>query len=145
MFARILFVCVGNVCRSPTAEYLFRKRLPDAGIAVESAGLGALVGRGMDKTALAVLADRGVDGGAHVARQLNAAMLRAADLVLAMEKRHLAAIGRMAPEVSGKSFLLGKWQGEQAIPDPYGQQRAAFEHVYGLVDVSVARWIERLD
>lgn len=145
MFGRILFVCVGNVCRSPTAEYLFRKRLPDAGIAVASAGLGALVGQGMDKTALAVLADRGIDGSAHVARQVNAAMLRAADLVLAMEKRHLAAIGQIAPEVSGKSFLLGKWQEGQAIPDPYRQQRAAFEHVYELVDVSVARWIERLN
>lgn len=144
MFGRILLVCVGNICRSPTAEYVFRKRLPDAGIAVESAGLGAMVGRGMDRTALAVLAGRGIDGSAHVARQLSASMLRAADLVLAMEKPHLAAIGRIAPEASGKSFLLGKWQGGQAVPDPYRRPREVFEHVYELVDASVARWIERL-
>ena len=98
----------------------------------------------MDPLALAMLAEHGVDGSAHVARQLDDGMLRRADLILVMEKRHAAAIARTAPEASGKTFVLGKWQGDLAIADPYRQQRAAFEHVYGLIDDAVSRWVERL-
>lgn len=144
MFKRILIVCVGNICRSPTAEYLFRHRLASTDIQVESAGLGALAGKGMDRLALALLAEHGVDGSAHVARQLDDDMLQRADLVLVMEKRHAAAITRTAPQASGKTFMLGKWQGELAIPDPYRQQRAAFEHVYGLIDDAVSGWVQRV-
>lgn len=144
MFKRILIVCVGNICRSPTAEYLLRNRLSKTDIAVESAGLGALVGHSMDATALAVLAEHGIDGSAHVARQLDDSMLRSAELVLAMEKRHVATISQSAPQASGKTFMLGKWQGDINIPDPYRQRREAFEHVYDLIDGSVSRWLERL-
>lgn len=145
MFKRILLVCVGNICRSPTAEYLFRNRLSTTDIRIESAGLGAMVGKGIDPLALAVLAEHGVDGSAHVARQLHDDMLRSADLVLVMEKRHAVAIARTAPQVSGKIFMLGKWQGDLTIPDPYRQQREAFEHVYGLIDGAVSCWVERLN
>lgn len=144
MFKRILVVCVGNICRSPTAEYLLRQRLADTGIVVESAGLAAMTGRAMDATALEVLAEHGIDGSAHVARQLNDSMLRSAELVLVMEKRHVAAISQRAPQASGKTFMLGKWQGDINIPDPYRQRREAFEHVYELIDDSVSRWVERL-
>jgi protein-tyrosine phosphatase len=144
VFKSILVVCVGNICRSPTAEYLFRHRLSATDINVESAGLGALAGNGMDATALAVLADHGIDGGAHVARQLNENMLRSAELVLVLEKRHVATIVQTAPQVSGKVFMLGKWQGDRNIPDPYRQHRVAFEHVYDLIDDAISSWVERL-
>jgi len=145
VFKRILLVCVGNICRSPTAEYLFRNRLAASDIHVESAGLGALAGSGMDPSALAVLAEHGVDGGAHVARHLNDRMLQSADLILAMEKRQVSSLSRTAPQASGKIFLLGKWQADLAIPDPYRQQRVAFEHVYRLIDDAVTQWVKRLD
>ena len=98
----------------------------------------------MDQLALALLSEHGVDGSAHVARQLDDDMLQRADLILVMEKRHAAAITRTAPQASGKTFVLGKWQGDLAIPDPYRQRRAAFEHVYRLIDDSVSSWIQRL-
>jgi protein-tyrosine phosphatase len=151
VFKRILIVCVGNICRSPTAEYLFRHRLDavvkdgNEKVIVESAGLGALVGNGMDATALGVLAEHGVDGGSHVARQLNGDMLRSADLIVVMEKRHVAAITKVAPQASGKTFLLGKWQQDLNIPDPYRQHKIAFEHVYDLIDDAVSSWVERLN
>jgi protein-tyrosine phosphatase len=151
VFKRILIVCVGNICRSPTAEYLFRQRLfavdidGSSDVLVESAGLGALVGSGMDTTALSVLAEHGVDGRSHLARQLNGDMLRAAELVLVMEKGHVAAITKAAPQASGKTFLLGKWQHDVSIPDPYRQHRIAFEHVYDLIDDAVTSWVERLN
>jgi len=151
VFKRILIVCVGNICRSPTAEYLFRHRLEavdkDASkkVVVESAGLGALAGNGMDATALSVLAEHGVDGSRHVARQLNGDMLRSAELIVVMEKSHVAAITKVAPQASGKTFLLGKWQQDASIPDPYRQHRIAFEHVYDLIDDAVSSWVERLN
>src|SRR4029079_18865235 len=98
VFKRILFVCIGNICRSPTAEYLMRARLP-ADIEVASAGLGALVGHPMDATAARVLLEHGVDGSAHRGQQVTAELLRKSDLILAMEKFQVASIVRTAPEV----------------------------------------------
>lgn len=149
MFRRILVVCIGNICRSPTAEFLLRESLqqsgvPPAAVQVASAGLSAMRGYPIEDTAAQVLREHGVDGAGHRARQLTPAMLRDADLVLAMEKSHVAAIGRMAPETSGKVFLLGKWQDDTPVPDPYGQQREAFDHVYQLIERGVAAWLPHL-
>jgi protein-tyrosine phosphatase len=140
VFHRILIVCIGNICRSPTAEFLFRRAFAGRGIECGSAGLGALVDKPMDPLAQALLAEHGMDGSAHRARQLTPALLREADLVLAMEQGHIASMRRLAPEASGKVMLLDKWGAGQDIPDPYRQQRAAFEHVYDLIERGVAGW-----
>ena len=141
MFKKLLLVCVGNICRSPTAEILMRHRLQGrAGVEVASAGLQALVGRPIDPTAAELLREAGLDPDGHRARQASPSVLAAADLVLVMEQAHLSRITREVPQVSGKTFLLGKWRGGREIPDPYRQQRAAFEHVYGLIDDCVAGW-----
>ena len=144
MFNRVLTVCIGNICRSPTAEYLFRQRLAPRGIQLSSAGLGALAGHPMDATALQLLTEHDIDGAAHRARQLTPGMLRDADLVLGMEKSHVAAMVRLAPEASGKIFLLDKWVQGRDIPDPYRQQRVAFEHVYGMIVQGVESWLRYL-
>jgi len=149
VFERILMVCIGNICRSPTAEFLLRERLQlssaaQGDIQVASAGLNAMVGCPMEVTAAQVMREHGVDGASHRARQLTPALLHESDLVLVMEKSHAAAIGRLAPEASGKVFLLGKWQDDTPIPDPYGQQREAFDHVYDLIERGVAAWLPHL-
>jgi protein-tyrosine phosphatase len=145
MFKRILIVCVGNICRSPTAEYLLRHRLGNAhGAQISSAGLSAMAGYAMDTTSLALLREHGVNGETHRARQLDSALLRQSDLILAMEKNHVAAMTRMAPEASGKIFLLDRWLDGRDIPDPYRQQRPAYEHVYGLIEQGVNSWLRYL-
>jgi protein-tyrosine phosphatase len=145
MFQQILVTCIGNICRSPTAEYLLRHRLGEGStVQVSSAGLGAMTGHGIDSTALELLRESGIDGSAHRARQLDRSLLRSADLVLAMERAHVASIVRMAPEASGKVFLLDRWLEGQDIPDPYRQGRPAFEHVYRLIDNSVNSWMKYL-
>lgn len=144
MFKRILTVCVGNICRSPTAEYLLRQQLKAHNVHLGSAGLGALTGHGMDESALQLLAEHGIDGAAHFARQLTPAMLREADLVLGMETSHVHAMIRLAPEASGKIFLLDKWLLGRDIPDPYRQQRPAFEHVYGMIEQGIHSWLRYL-
>jgi protein-tyrosine phosphatase len=144
MFNKILVVCVGNICRSPTVEALLKSRLAHRGIDVSSAGLGALVDKPMDSTALEVLREHGGDHPDHKGRQLTREHLQQADVILTMEKRHVDSIARMAPEVRGKTFLLGKWQNNQEIPDPYRQQKVAFEHVYQLMTQGVDSWSQKL-
>ncbi len=61
-----------------------------------------------------------------------------------MEQRHLQDLFRQFPESRGKSFLLGKWQHNREIPDPYRQGQAAFEHAYALIEEGADAWSRRL-
>jgi protein-tyrosine phosphatase len=142
MVQRILVVCVGNICRSPTAEVVLRHYLPH--LVISSAGLAALSGQTMDPTALAVLQANGLDGSGHIARQLYDRLIRQADLVLGMEQNHVETIQRQAPEAIGRIFMLDKWGDQQDIPDPYRQPRANFEHVYGMIDAACQAWLPYL-
>lgn len=144
MIQRILVVCVGNICRSPTAEILLRRDLPRAGLIVESAGLAAVAGAGIDPRAAEVLAAHGLEAGGHVARQVTPALIDGADLVLAMEKRHLAALHAIAPHLRGKAFLLGRWQGDLEVRDPYRQAREAFIETYAVIERLVGDWRRRV-
>ena len=144
MFQNILIVCVGNICRSPAAEALLAHKLEGKGLTIISAGIGALVGNPMDKTAHEVLNDHGVEHTAHRARQVDSEMLHRADLILVMEQSHIQHIRQIAPEVHGKTFLLGKWLDDTEIPDPYRQSKPAFEHVHSLLTQSVESWLPYL-
>ena len=144
MFKRILIVCVGNICRSPTAEFLFREKLKHRDIHISSAGLKALVGRPMDDNAMQILKEHGIDAAEHRARQLDPTMLREADLVLTMERNHWANVSRLAPEASGKLFLLDKWHDADDVPDPYRQSRQVFEHVHAMIERGVESWLRYL-
>ena len=66
------------------------------------------------------------------------------DLILAMENSHIQHIRQIAPEVHGKTFLIGKWQDNLEIPDPYRQSKPAFEHVHNLLTKSVESWLPYL-
>lgn len=145
MFSNVLLVCVGNVCRSPIAECLLRNALPGTGTVVGSAGLAALAGQPMDATAAALLGERGLDPSPHRARQLTAALLHESDLILAMEQPQLVQLGRMAPEITGRTFLLDKWIASRDIPDPYRQPRSVFERVFAMIEQGVRGWLPHLE
>lgn len=113
-------------------------------VTVQSAGKSTLVGNPADPLALQVMGEHSIDASGHVARQLTPAMLREADLVLGMERSHVATMVRMALEASGKIFLFEKWTGACDIPDPYHQQKEAFDHVYRRVDEAAAGWMRYL-
>jgi protein-tyrosine phosphatase len=139
---RVLVVCLGNICRSPIAEFVLRKHLEGRDVIVESAGIAATHGARIDPLALAVLYRHGIDADRHVARRLDKSMIDAADLVLVMEREHLEFIRAGIPSATGKTFLLGKWQGDFEIPDPYGKPRETFDHLYRAVDIAARRWCE---
>lgn len=140
VFESVLVVCVGNVCRSPSAEVMFRHAFGKRSLRVASAGLGAMVGRDIDASAQELLLRAGLNGSGHRARQLDGAMLAEADLVLVMERSHLHHVAAISPQTSGKTFLLGKWQEERGIPDPYRQPLHVFEHVHQLMAEGVEAW-----
>lgn len=142
MFNKILVVCVGNICRSPTAERLLSHYEP--ALVVESAGLGALKGKSADATAVSVAQENDISLDGHCARQLTGRMCREYDLILAMEKRHIHTLCEMAPEMRGKVMLFGHWDDEREIPDPYRKSREAFEAVYSLIDHSARKWAHAL-
>ncbi|HKN02486.1 MAG TPA: low molecular weight protein-tyrosine-phosphatase Wzb [Buttiauxella sp.] len=143
MFNKILVVCVGNICRSPTAERLLQSYHPE--LTVRSAGLGALVGKGADVGAIRVAQQHNLSLEGHCAKQVSGKMCREYDLILAMEKRHISAICEMAPEMRGKVMLFGHWDAEREIPDPYRKSHDAFEAVYGLLDLSAQKWANALN
>ncbi|AXY40725.1 low molecular weight protein-tyrosine-phosphatase [Halomonas sp. JS92-SW72] len=143
MFNRILVVCIGNICRSPVAEAMLRSALP--GRQLSSAGLGALVGQGVEPNARELAEAEGLDVSGHQARQLTPEMLSDADLILVMSHGQRRAIGELAPQALGKTMLLGKWlPDEPEIPDPYRKSREAFEHVHGLLGNATNAWAARL-
>lgn len=144
MFKRILIVCMGNICRSPAAEYLFRQRVNGRGIELHSAGLSAVVGDPMDATVARLLSESGIDGSPHRAHQLTPPMLLQADLVLGMEKSHVDAMVELAPAARGKVFLLDKWVDGRDIPDPYRQHHTAFVRAYEMIRRAVDSWVDYL-
>lgn len=145
MFQRILVVCIGNICRSPVAEAMLAAALPERQI--ESAGLGALVGQGVDPTARTLGEADGLELAGHQARQLSTEMINAADLVLVMSEGQRRAVGELAPEALGKTLRLGRWLDAGRgldIPDPYRKSSEAFEHVHRLLKDATDAWVGKL-
>lgn len=103
----ILLVCTANQCRSPIAEALLRRRLDQAGVSatVTSAGLRSGGQRATDHS-IATVAARGLDLSAHRSRQLDAALIRSADLIICMAREHVREVAVIEPEALARSFTL---------------------------------------
>lgn len=149
MFQSILMVCVGNICRSPMAEYVLRHKLAAMsgnrpGIEVASAGIGALVDRPADPHTVTVLSAAGMDCSAHRARQISRELATSHDLILAMESRHIEDIYDRHPYARGKVHLLGKWNDGEEIGDPYKKDLGHFQKVYQQVERGCDAWLKRL-
>ena len=142
MFNSILVVCTGNICRSPIGERYLRQALPNKKI--DSAGISALVGHSADDSAIRIAEKHGISLAGHKGRQFTSALGRQYDLILVMEKSHFEQIGRIAPEVRGKTLLFGQWLSQKEIPDPYRRSDEAFASVYKLIEQAGLRWVEKL-
>lgn len=117
----LLFVCTGNVCRSPLAERLTAAFADEAGLVAltaSSAGTGALVGQQMDGDAAAVLAGLGGSGRGFRAREFSPEMVRSADLVLTLERQHRATVLERAPRALRRTFTLREAAAVLGLLDP---------------------------
>ncbi|WP_440054165.1 low molecular weight protein-tyrosine-phosphatase [Pseudoalteromonas sp. T1lg65] len=140
MFDSVLMVCAGNICRSPTAEYVLKSKLVGKNVQISSAGLTALEGKAADSTALELASEQGIDMSEHQGRQLTGTLVAQNSLILVMEQRHLTDLCSRYPQARGKTFLLGKWIGDKEVSDPYRQSREAFQHVYEIIDSACSAW-----
>lgn len=129
---RVLFVCTGNVCRSPMARELFDALAEDRGLGVrsESAGVAALSGEPMAPNAVAVLEESGIRDRGHRARQVEESVVREADLVLTMGPRQVTRLQKLFGDLPENIYPLPAYAtGEPAaggLPDPYGQPINAY-------------------
>ncbi|MDQ2102708.1 low molecular weight protein-tyrosine-phosphatase [Azospirillum isscasi] len=139
----VLFVCTGNICRSPTAEGLFRAHLRKAGldgrVSVDSAGThGYHAGEPPDPRSIEAARRRGADLSPLRARQVSAADFERFDLILALDRGHLGQLRRMAPP--GRHDRLHLFLDFAAglegrdVPDPYYGDEALFAQVLDLID-----------
>lgn len=146
MFNHILVVCMGNICRSPTAERVLQHLLPNKTVA--SAGLAVkrsrLEGAAADNTASLVAQEHDISLEGHQARQLTAELCQQYDLILVMEKQHINLLSEIAPAARGKTMLLGQWDGQREIPDPHRQSKEAFLYVYDLIEQTAGQWAKKL-
>jgi protein-tyrosine phosphatase len=145
---RVVFVCTGNICRSPTAEAVLRSKLAAAGltqqVAVGSAGTGGWhVGDDADPRALQALRSRGyrLD---HSARQFRESWFDEHEVVVALDAGHLRELRRMRPGAQVR--LLREWdpEGPGDVPDPYYGGAEGFEEVLDMVERSCDRLVEEL-
>lgn len=127
MMTKVLFVCMGNICRSPSAEGVFRYLVNDAGmgdvVRVDSAGTHAFhIGEAPDARAQAAARKRGYDLTHCAARQVTADDFREFDLILAMDWDNLAALQQQCPKAyQHKLMLLMRFANEfeeATVPDP---------------------------
>ncbi len=140
---RILFCCMGNICRSPTAEGVVRARLEAAGLGgrvdVASAGTHAHhLGSRPDKRALEVAAARGVDLSRIRARRVSADDFLQYDLIYAMDRDNLRNLERSCPDELRHKLALflrhAERFDEDEVPDPYYGGPAGFERVLDLIE-----------
>jgi protein-tyrosine phosphatase len=151
---RILFVCMGNICRSPTAEGVMRRLLEDAGLAdrveVESAGTGGWhVGEPPDERATLAARRRGITL-AGAAQQVRPGDFRRFDLLIALDRSNLRELLAIAPdeEAAEKVRLLREFDpaasGDLDVPDPYYGGDRGFETVLDMVEAACRGLIDEL-
>jgi protein-tyrosine phosphatase len=128
-------VCTGNICRSPMAQVLLAAALKKRGIdvAVESAGLGALIGHVADPIAVKLMQARGLDLSGHRGRQLTREIIRSFPLILVMEKEQQRGVEQLDPSARGRVHRIGR-VGDYDVPDPYRRGLSAFEESLALID-----------
>ncbi len=147
---KVLFVCLGNICRSPSAETVFRTRAEQAGLDVftDSAGTGNWhVGRPPDARAIAAAARRGLDMSALRARQVCASDFTRFTHVFAMDRQNLADLEALRPPGGVQPRLfLPCWKGAPVdeVPDPYYGGEAGFEQMFDLIERASEGLVEML-
>lgn len=135
---RILVICHGNICRSPYAERILAKALPDC--EVTSAGLHARAGKEADPSGLEIAMERGIDLRDHRAAVADSETLAAADLIVGMVGHHIAHSIKRTPRARETGRVLGHYlpHPPYGIEDPWGQPIDVFRDIFDEIEVSIA-------
>ncbi len=148
----VLFVCTGNICRSPTADGVFRRLVADAGldVLVDSSGThGYHIGDPPDPRSIKAARTRGYDLSPLRARKLVVADFTRFDLILAMDRGHLEIMQRLAPAGATAELALfsqfapAPWRGRD-VPDPYYGGAEGFLEVLDMVEAGAKALLARV-
>lgn len=145
----ILFLCKGNICRSPFAAEYVREKLQhrDSAMTVTSAGLDTNAGELANQMAQATSVRYGIDLSQHRTRVLSGEMVAQADLIVVMERHHCHMLFESFPEARPKTLLLGLFSNESAIDihDPYGRPQEAFSRCYSIIRDACDRLLSKIE
>ncbi len=168
MPASIMFICTGNICRSPIGERVLRGLAEKSGVTVAStsAGVGAMNGYAMHPLSVEVLVEHGYDAAGFESRYLRLPMLKDADLVLCMTRDHRAAAQQMLPVRWKRMFTLTEFAELASggsldeiiasrsridtnsphldIVDPMGRPKEEFDRVFAEIEPKVASIVDWL-
>lgn len=152
MMVKVLFVCLGNICRSPTAHGVFAAKVNEVGLAdrigIDSAGTGDWhIGESPDRRAIQAAADRGYDLSSLKARQINAADFVEFDYIVAMDGENMNHLIALCPEQHRTKLSLLLSYGKHPIshvPDPYYGGRKDFDEVVDLVESSTMALLDHI-
>ncbi|MCW5933380.1 MAG: low molecular weight phosphotyrosine protein phosphatase [Fimbriimonadia bacterium] len=146
---RVLFVCLGNICRSPMAEGIFRKLVEEQGVEnhfdIDSAGTGDWhLGESIDPRARQILSEYDADY-EHTARQVTTRDCECYDYLLVMDAANERALRALCPvSLHDKIYRVMEPIDNSEVPDPYyGAGMQGFEQVYRMLNQSLQRWLER--
>jgi protein-tyrosine phosphatase len=147
----VLFVCLGNICRSPMAEGAFRAAAQKRGLAchVDSAGTASYhLGHQPDSRAIAVASQNGIDIAGQSARQIERDDFYRFTHIIALDRANLEGLREKAPRdgTARLAMLLDAVDGRRGEPvaDPYYGDAAAFEAAWSVINTGVAAWADRL-
>ncbi|MCB1163978.1 MAG: low molecular weight protein arginine phosphatase [Candidatus Krumholzibacteriia bacterium] len=147
---RVLFVCTGNICRSPMAEGLARHHAAALGHALDcaSAGLIARNGLAASDNGVRTLRERGIDISGHQAQRLNGELVAWADVIVAMEEEHRLAVQEYPAAALKSVVLLSEWAGAPrlgpGIADPIGGSLADYARTADEIEAYIKRALARL-
>ena len=148
MIRQVLFVCTGNICRSPLAEAMLRRAVEERGldVSVGSAGTGAWEGAPASEGAYLVALEHGLDLSAHRARLLTRDLVEASDLVLTMARHHRARVDELGG--AGRVHVLGEYAGlapaDAEVGDPFGGLLELYRETFVQLEQLIAAVAERL-
>ncbi len=141
-FKNVLFVCTGNICRSPMAEGLLRHKLKELNknklVEISSAGVASPLGMEPSENAVQVMKESGIDISGHKSRPLNQDLIKDADLIFTMEQKHKDLILEEMPRASSKTYVLN-------IEDPISKPVETYSQVLEVLKKSLPRILKLLE